>query len=190
MLFQLFLLENIPTEKSIDTQSFCVNSTNQETYNCIISQYARPAGSHFAMRPAVSHKNGTFQAGRTCRIRARGHRKIKAVFPHPGGFSAYMFLHCRAGRNLHSNYTLKLAKCKERYAFFSRIVQNIDFIFRVFHKKRSAFSTKTGGFLESAPADRRKRECFAKKRFPHGFRVGGVFVENTSAVIRNGFPQC
>lgn len=118
------------------------------------------------MRPAVSHKNGTFQAGRTCRIRARGHRKIKAVFPHPGGFSAYMFLHCRAGRNLHSNYTLKLAKCKERYAFFSRIVQNIDFIFRVFHKKRSAFSTKTGGFLESAPADRRKREFFAKKRFP------------------------
>ena len=98
------------------------------------------------MRPAVSHKNGTFQAGRTCRIRARGHRKIKAVFPHPGGFSAYMFLHCRAGRNLHSNYTLKLAKCKERYAFFSRIVQNIDFIFRVFHKKRSAFSTKTVGF--------------------------------------------
>ena len=121
------------------------------------------------MRPAVSHKNGTFQAGRTCRIRARGHRKIKAVFPHPGGFSAYMFLHCRAGRNLHSNYTLKLAKCKERYAFFSRIVQNIDFIFRVFHKKRSAFSTKTGGFLESAPADRRKREFFAKKRFPQVF---------------------
>ena len=114
------------------------------------------------MRPAVSHKNGTFQAGRTCRIRARGHRKIKAVFPHPGGFSAYMFLHCRAGRNLHSNYTLKLAKCKERYAFFSRIVQNIDFIFRVFHKKRSAFSTKTIGFLELAPADRRKREFFAK----------------------------
>ena len=142
------------------------------------------------MRPAVSHKNGTFQAGRTCRIRARGHRKIKAVFPHPGGFSAYMFLHCRAGRNLHSNYTLKLAKCKERYAFFSRIAQNIDFIFRVFHKKRSAFSTKTGGFLESAPADRRKREFFAKKRFPQVFLFGGFFVENTSAVIRNGFPQC
>lgn len=136
------------------------------------------------MRPAVSHKNGTFQAGRTCRIRARGHRKIKAVFPHPGGFSAYMFLHCRAGRNLHSNYTLKLAKCKERYAFFSRIVQNIDFIFRVFHKKRSAFSTKTGGFLESAPADRRKREFFAKKRFPQVFLFGGFFVENTSAVRR------
>ena len=107
-----------------------------------------------------------------------------------GGFSAYMFLHCRAGRNLHSNYTLKLAKCKERYAFFSRIVQNIDFIFRVFHKKRSAFSTKTIGFLELAPADRRKREFFAKKRFPQVFLFGGFFVENTSAVIRNGFPQC
>ncbi|MFR3811606.1 MAG: hypothetical protein ACLTXT_03745 [Ruminococcus callidus] len=137
------------------------------------------------MRPAVSHKNGTFQAGRTCRIRARGHRKIKAVFPHPGGFSAYMFLHCRAGRNLHSNYTLKLAKCKERYAFFSRIVQNIDFIFRVFHKKSSSKFRKAAA--RSAPE---LTSAGAETLFHNLFLLHSQLWKTLPAKPAHRFPQC
>lgn len=151
------------------------------------------------MRPAVSHKNGTFQAGRTCRIRARGHRKIKAVFPHPGGFSAYMFLHCRAGRNLHSNYTLKLAKCKETYAFFSTFTQKLYFIFMISHKNHRRNSAKAAA--RSAPE---LTSAGAETLFHNLFPFAQPIVENTSGEtgapfstvwkvhcrpVRCGFPQ-
>lgn len=111
---------------------------------------------------------------------------MEPVFPHLGRFSACLSLPAGAGRNLHSNYTLKLAKCKERYAFFSRIVQNIDFIFRIFHKKYSAFSTKSAGFLESAPADRRKREFFVEN-VSQSTEMVFHNVENGAVLMRHVF---
>ena len=108
-------------------------------------------------------------------------------------------LRCVTGRNLHSNYTLKLAKCKETYAFFSTFTQKLYFLFMISHKNHRRNSAKAAA--RSAPE---LTSAGAETLFHNLFPFAQPIVENTSGEtgapfstvwkvhcrpVRCGFPQ-
>ncbi len=132
-------------------------------------------------KPETISKNSPARPVQPPPIRAGAHPKTGVP-----GIGRHSHVYCsrrhKWGTSPHFNYTRKPVKCKETYAFFITLVQNMYFIFMISHKVSRRYPTNSTRISERMLSDPEKRVSAApKKCFPQFLPIWGNFVESAPA---------
>lgn len=132
-------------------------------------------------KPETISKNSPARPVQPPPIRAGAHPKTGVP-----GIGRHSHVYCsrrhKWGTSPHFNYTRKPVKCKETYAFFITLVQNMYFIFMISHKVSRRYPTNSTRISERMLSDPEKRaSAAAEKRFPQFLPIWGNFVESAPA---------